>query len=83
MIPDLDSQIGITVYSTNFNGIGGKIRVKSEDFQVSEIISDKSKNSINEQDGYAVYKLKKKQIDTTHALSGIFRQKGIRLKSLI
>ena len=82
MIPDLDSQIGITVYSTNFNGIGGKIRVKSEDFQVSEIISDKSKNSINVQDGYAVYKLKKKQIDTTHALSGIFRQKGIRLKSL-
>ncbi len=82
MIPNLDSQIGISVYSTNFNGIGGKIRVKSEDFQVNEIISKRSQKSINEQDGYAVYKLKKKKIDTNHALSSIFRKKGIRLKSL-
>ncbi|MEO2264600.1 MAG: tRNA pseudouridine(13) synthase TruD [Nitrosopumilus sp.] len=82
MIPNLDSQIGISVYSTNFNGIGGKIRVQSEDFQVTEIISKRSQKSINEQDGYAVYKLTKKKIDTTHALSSIFRKKGIRLKSL-
>ncbi|MGY5147323.1 MAG: tRNA pseudouridine(13) synthase TruD [Candidatus Nitrosopumilus sp. bin_7KS] len=82
MIPDLDSQIGILVYSTKFPGIGGKIRVEPEDFQVSELISEKSKKSINDEHGYAVYKLKKKKIDTNHALSGIFRQKGIRLKSL-
>ena len=82
MIPDLDSQIGITVYSTNFSGIGGKIRSTPDDFQVSEIISDKTKNSISNQDGYAVYKLKKKKIDTNHALSDIFRKKGIRLKAL-
>ncbi|MFQ5496477.1 MAG: tRNA pseudouridine(13) synthase TruD [Nitrosopumilus sp.] len=82
MIPDLDSQIGIQVYSTKFPGIGGKIRVESEDFQVSEIISERAKNSIKEEDGYAVYKLKKKKIDTNHALSDIFRKKGIRLKSL-
>ncbi len=82
MIPYLDSQIGISVYSTDFNGIGGKIRVEPEDFQVIEIISKKSQKSINEQDGYAVYKLKKKKIDTNHALSSIFRKKGIRLKSL-
>ena len=82
MIPNLDSQIGISVYSTDFNGIGGKIRVEPEDFQVTEIISKKSQKSINEQDGYAVYKLKKKKIDTNHALSSIFRKKGIRLKSL-
>ena len=82
MIPDLDSQIGIQVYSTKFPGIGGKIRVEPEDFQVSEIISEKAKNSIKEQDGYVVYKLKKKKIDTNHALSSIFRKKGIRLKSL-
>ena len=82
MIPDLDSKIGILVYSTKFPGIGGKIRVEPEDFQVSELISEKSKKSINEQNGYAVYKLKKKKIDTNHALSGIFRKKGIRLKSL-
>ncbi|QLH05017.1 tRNA pseudouridine(13) synthase TruD [Nitrosopumilus oxyclinae] len=82
MIPDLDSQIGILVYSTKFPGIGGKIRVEPEDFQVSELISEKSKKSIGDEHGYAVYKLKKKKIDTNHALSGIFRQKGIRLKSL-
>ncbi len=82
MIPNLDSQIGITVYSTQFTGIGGKIRVKPEDFQVTELISDKAQHSINNQNGYAVYKLKKKKIDTNHALSRIFKQKGIRLKSL-
>ncbi|MFB5625774.1 MAG: tRNA pseudouridine(13) synthase TruD [Nitrosopumilus sp.] len=82
MIPKLDSQIGISVYSTKFSGIGGKIRIEPEDFQVNELISEKIKNSINDQSGYAVYKLKKKKIDTNHALSGIFRKKGIRLKSL-
>ena len=82
MIPDLDSLIGISVYSTGFDGIGGKIRVTPEDFQVSEIISKKSQNAIGDNDGYAVYKLKKKRIDTNHALSDIFRKKGIRLKSL-
>jgi len=82
VIPNLDSQIGITVYSTEFDGIGGKIRVEPEDFQVTEIISQKAQNSINSQEGYAVYKLKKKKIDTNHALSDVFRKKGIRLKSL-
>jgi tRNA pseudouridine13 synthase len=82
VIPNLDSQIGIDVYSTKFPGIGGKIRVEPEDFQVTELISKKVENSINDQNGYAVYKLKKKRIDTNHALSGIFRQKGLRLKSL-
>ena len=82
MIPNLDSQIGITVYSTEFNGIGGKIKVEPEDFQVTEVISKRAQNSITDQDGYAVYKLKKKNIDTNHALSDIFRKKRIRLKSL-
>ena len=82
MIPPLDSQIGISVYSTKFSGIGGKIRIEPEDFKVTELISEKAENSIKEQNGYAVYKLKKKKIDTNHALSGIFRKKGIRLKSL-
>ena len=82
MIPNLDSQIGISVYSTKFDGIGGKIRVTPEDFEVSERISEKTLNAINQEEGYAVYKLKKRRIDTNHALSDIFRKKGIRLKSL-
>ena len=82
MIPHLDSQIGIGVYSTCFDGIGGKIRVEAKDFKVSEMISQRAQNSINDQEGYAVYKLKKKRIDTNHALSDVFRKKGIRLKAL-
>ena len=82
MIPNIDSKIGILVYSTTFDGIGGRIRVTPEDFEVSEIISKRSFNSIKEQDGYAVFKLKKKKIDTNHALSDIFRKKRIRLKAL-
>ena len=48
MIPNLDSQIGITVYSTDFTGIGGKIRVEPEDFQVTEIISQRAQKAIND-----------------------------------
>ena len=82
MIPNLDSKVGISIYSTEFSGIGGKIRVEPEDFQVTELISQRAQNSINDQGGYAVYKLKKKKIDTNHALSDVFRKKGTRLKAL-
>jgi tRNA pseudouridine13 synthase len=82
VIPKIDSQIGISVYSTKFEGIGGKIRTSSENFEVSEVISDKSLKLISDDGDYAVYKLKKKNIDTNHALSDIFRKKGLRLKAL-
>ena len=82
MIPDIDSQIGISLYTTKFSGIGGKIRISPEDFQVSELISKRATNSITAESGYAVYKLKKKKIDTNHALSGVFQKTGVRLKSL-
>ena len=82
MIPDIDSQIGISLYTTKFSGIGGKIRITPEDFEVSELISKRATNSITDESGYAVYKLKKKKIDTNHALSGVFRKTGVRLKSL-
>jgi tRNA pseudouridine13 synthase len=82
VIPKIDLQLGISVYSTKFNGIGGQIRTEAENFKVTEVISEKSLKSITSQDGYAVYKLKKKKIDTNHALSDIFRKKGIRLKAL-
>ena len=82
MIPDIDSQIGISLYTTKFSGIGGKIRISPEDFEVSELISKRATHSITDESGYAVYKLKKKKIDTNHALSDIFRKTGVRLKSL-
>lgn len=82
MIPPIDKEIGILLYSTEFSGCGGKIRSQNEDFAVSEVISKKAESSISEKDGYTIYKLKKHGIDTHHALSKIFRKHGLRLKAL-
>ena len=82
MIPQIDSEIGILVYSTTFAGCGGKIRKDKEDFLVNEILSEKSLDKIKESYGYAVYKLKKRGIDTNHALEKIFKKTGVRLKAL-
>ena len=82
MIPEIDSHLGISVYATDFVGIGGTIRDVPEHFQVYEVLSERASKSIAEKSGYAVYKLVKKNIDTSHALDGIFRRTGLRLKSL-
>ena len=82
MIPQIDSKIGISVYTTEFTGTGGSIRDSPEDFQVSEVISESALKSIKEESGYAVYMLKKKNIDTAHALSAILKKTGTRLKAL-
>lgn len=82
MIPEIDSKIGISVYSTKFEGTGGTIRKNPEDFEVHEVLSDKSLKLIVKEGDYAVFKLIKKNIDTNHALSDIFRKKGLRLKAL-
>ena len=82
MIPKIDSSIGIFAYSTDFVGIGGKIRSNQEDFFVSEILDQRTLSKISQTGNYAVYKLKKHGIDTNHALSEIFKIHGLRLKAL-
>jgi tRNA pseudouridine13 synthase len=82
VIPKLDLDIGISVYSTSFEGCGGKIRTTDKDFLVSEVLSKKVVQSISSEGSYAVYKLKKQGIDTNHSLSNIFKKYGLRLKSL-
>jgi len=82
VIPKIDSEIGISSYTTNFPGCGGVIRKQKEDFHVSELIKEKSSSKICSESGFAVYKLQKHGIDTTHALDEIFKKHGIRLKSL-
>jgi tRNA pseudouridine13 synthase len=82
VIPKIDSDLGISVYTTNFSGCGGMIKKQNEDFVVSEIISEKAHSKIRSEFGYAVCKLKKNGIDTRHALSEIFKKYGIRFKSL-
>ncbi len=82
MIPKIDNDIGISVYSTKSEGCGGRIKNKKDDFQVSEVLSEKTMREISPEGDYAVYKLKKFGIDTTHSLGNIFKKYGIRLKSL-
>lgn len=82
MIPKIDQDIGMLIYSTSFPGIGGSIRDKPEDFQVSEVLSDKSLSKINQNEGYAVYKLKKQGIDTNHSIQQIANKTRLKLKSL-
>jgi len=82
MIPGSDKAIGITVYSTSFAGCGGKIRESPDDFQVAEVLSKPASSKIRSKGAYAVYLLRKRKIDTTHALAGLLRIKGVRLKAL-
>ena len=82
MIPKIDSDIGILTYCTDFEGVGGRIKESPDDFEVSEEVTEKTKRLITSEGDYAVYKLKKRNIDTNHALSEIFRKTGLRLKSL-
>lgn len=82
MIPEIDSKLGISVFSTSFEGCGGKIRLTDDDFFVSEILSDGILSLIIDKGEFAVYKLTKQNIDTNHALKNILKKTGNHLKSL-
>jgi len=82
MIPDIDQKLGMCVYSTKFIGCGGSIKKNIDDFIVNEIISENVKSMITNTGGYSLYKLKKQNIDTNHALNHIFKKYKIRLSSL-
>jgi len=82
VIPKIDSEIGISVYTTSFAGCGGKIKSKDDDFLVSEVLSKNAIQNISADGNYAVYKLKKHGIDTTHSLANVFKKYNLRLKSL-
>src|SRR3989304_1450136 len=82
VIPKIDSEIGISVYTTSFEGCGGKIKSRDDDFLVSEVLSKNAIQNISSEGDYAVYKLKKRGIDTTHSLANVFKKYSLRLKSL-
>ena len=82
MIPEIDSEVGLSVYSTKFSGSKGKIKQSNEDFQVSEVISEKALGTISEDNGLSVYLLTKNGIDTTHALHDIEKRYGLTLRAL-
>lgn len=75
-VPVLDKYIGIEVYCTDFDGIGGKIKFGDESFIVEEIIRDIKSNA----NGYALYRLEKHGIDTQHVIEDIKKKHGINVK---
>lgn len=82
MIPLLDRNIGISVYSTPSPGCGGRIRSDPDGFRVEEVISDAASARIKEGGRYAVYLLEKRGMDTGHAVDSVRRLTGQRLKAL-
>ena len=82
MIPQIDKEIGISVYTTKSLPVNGKIKQNENDFSVSEVLSEKALSSFDNSEGHSVYLLKKSGIDTNHALYDIEKRYGIVLKSL-
>ena len=82
MIPQIDQDIGISVYTTTYPSVNGKIKQNENDFSVSEVLSEKALSSFDNSEGHAVYLLTKSGIDTNHALSDIEKRYGVILKSL-
>ena len=82
MIPKIDTTIGISIYSTKFPRVSGKIKSSSDDFFVSEVLSKKILDTISENDGFSVYILQKNGIDTTHALRDVEKRFGLVLNAL-
>ena len=82
MIPKIDSDIGISLYTTKFVGTGGIIKKSNHDFKVKELLSEKALKTISSDNGLSVYTLQKNGIDTSHALRDIEKRSGLVLKSL-
>ena len=82
MIPQIDKEIGISVYTTESSSVHGKIKQNENDFLVKEVLSEKAIDSFDNLDGHAVYLLKKSGIDTNHALIDIEERYGLVLKAL-
>jgi len=82
VIPQIDKDIGIFVYTTNSSSVQGKIKQNENDFLVKEVLAEKAIDSFDNLDGHAVYLLKKSGIDTNHALIDIEKRYGLVLKSL-
>ena len=82
--PDIDKLAGIEYYTTEFDGIGGTIKKNTDDFHVQEIISkifleqlssDQTTSNI-----FPVYEIRKKGMDSSHAILTLRKKTGLDLK---
>jgi tRNA pseudouridine13 synthase len=84
-VPRLDREIGIEVYTTDAQGIGGAIRQFPEDFRVEEVLKDYSKaqiapaaiRQINDRGRYLICVLVKRNMDTFLAIQKIAEKLGV------
>jgi len=84
--PPLDRSLGMTVYMTPYEGVGGRLRAELEDFLVEEVldeivfkhISDRPKK----QGSYVLYSLTKRGLDTLHAVKIVEKVFGARVNYL-
>jgi tRNA pseudouridine13 synthase len=85
-VPDLECNLGIGIYASRTEGIGGKIRASPDDFIVEEVLIDGSKASAHPEcvqrltsghGRYLVCVLIKKGWDTFAAIRAIAHQVGV------
>ncbi len=82
-VPAEDRNVGMRAYSTPGRGAGGRLRAGPGDFEVREVLREGAAAAIREGGGrYAVYLLRKRGVDTAHALSEVRAATGMRLKAL-
>ena len=85
-VPNIDKMAGIKLYSTRFEGIGGSIKLKNEDFKVLELLVDSISNDISsfpdKSYRFPVFLLHKSGLDSNHAIIEISNQLGTRIKVL-
>lgn len=83
---NLDSKLGINRYSTDFEGIGGKIKISFQDFKVEELINPTILTNITEKPSanniYPIFKLIKEGVDTIHAIQKIQNHFGCNVHYL-
>jgi tRNA pseudouridine13 synthase len=84
-VPELEKEIGIEVYATKTQGIGGRLRQFPEDFKVEEILTNGSTAKIEPDNiphitgfgRYLICVLVKRNIDTFQAVQAVANKLGV------
>lgn len=82
--PEIDILAGIKYYSTEFKGIGGSIKKNNDDFYVKEIINQSFLKELSKERSdnhvFPLYEMKKKGIDSNHAVIVLKKELGLNFK---